>query len=109
MKTKYNWIRVPDFIKAIATNQNGFVVGFMTIPVIDEIDEQWVNPDESSQLPVILLGARDKDNSWKRSLEFRPNDIFKGFIDIILDYETLTTEQKIDLIERLSKELIASQ
>lgn len=71
MKTKYDWSNVPDDVKWIATEQNGYAHGWSGKPSI-LFGDHW----NSSECIVTMFYIRASENpfrgKWQDSLEERP-------------------------------------
>jgi hypothetical protein len=68
MKSKYDWINVPNWVNWIATDSDGEVCGFEEMPISYD-DYMWYGRKH-----IYLSFVRPVDN-WKESLEKRPSYI----------------------------------
>jgi len=71
LKTKYDWTdpKIPNWVKRIATNENGEVFGFTNNPILDGCSLGWEGTDENHK-PMKIDLQPYKDN-WEESLEER--------------------------------------
>ena len=68
MKTKYDWSKVPDDVKWIATDADGSVCGYSTKPY--RFSQTWNCYSSGNFVAHSFLPAFQ--GNWKNSLEQRP-------------------------------------
>ena len=61
---------IPDYVRYIAQNKNGELVGFSTVPVPNEEVGKWIlGMYDSNERSVIIMKLAENKN-WKSTLMF---------------------------------------
>jgi hypothetical protein len=71
--TKYDWSKVPDKVKWIAADQDGWLYPFIAKPVLEEDISRWVGQIDFVMFMVIKANLEKYQGDWTQSLEQRPN------------------------------------
>ena len=68
--TKYDWSKVPDKVKWIASDKEGWLFPFSEKPVLG--DEEWIGSIDIVMFFVLKANLKNHEGDWTQSLEQRP-------------------------------------
>lgn len=88
-KTLYDWSKIPEHVKAMATDEDGMACGWLVPPHI--VGNAWRNQSHLSAHFYLTNCQNPFRGDWKQSLELRPQEVhtFKAGDKVYVDFESL--------------------
>jgi hypothetical protein len=85
-KTLYDWSKIPEHVKAMATDEDGMACGWLVPPHI--VGNAWRNQSHLSAFFNLTRGENPYKGDWRQSLELRPQELKAGD-KVYVDFESL--------------------
>ncbi|MGQ1209632.1 hypothetical protein ACT4YP_20535 (plasmid) [Acinetobacter baumannii] len=88
-KTLYDWSKIPEHVKAMATDEDGMACGWLVPPHI--VGNAWRNQSHLSAFFNLPKRQNPYKGDWRESLELRPQELteLKAGDKVYVDFESL--------------------